>query len=128
MAVQKLDVSAHGAPGLAEEGTTERVHIVACVTKADGTPFSGLIKSKFKVRKLVGLTVVDPSIKSFSEVSDSALAGYYNLTVAPPSDQYTWTEGDYVFAVTVNTVLRGGNTAKGRALATVHIPSSSEHV
>ena len=127
MAAQKLDIIAHGMPGQAELDNTDPVVICACVTKTDGTPVSGLVKSKVKVRALAGAgTIVGPSIKTFSEAPVSALAGYYSLTVAPQAGQ-VWAAGDYVFAVMVDTVQKS-NTAKGRTLATVHIPISIQHV
>ena len=122
MADQQLHILAHGASGLALEGSSDHLHIAVCVTRLDGTPVTGLTKTKFKVRSLITAgTHVGSSIVLFNEADQPSLSGYYTLSVKPEATQSGWVIGDYVFAVTVQVPLRGGLTGKGRTLATVTV-------
>ena len=51
--MEKLYIAAHGHQALAMPGNQDSIAIAACVTQADGTPVSGLLKANFKVRGLL---------------------------------------------------------------------------
>ena len=126
--MEQLYIVAHGHQALAMPGNQESIAIAACVTKADGTPVSGLLKPNFKVRGLLtGNVHTANSIGLFIDYGeqDSVCAGYYALFVKT-TDNNIWGAGKYVFAVTVKTPATGRATAQGRTIAFLDILKSSD--
>ena len=124
--MEQLYIAAHGHQALAMPGNQESIAIAACVTNADGTPVSGLLKVNFKVRGLLtGNVHTANSIGLFIDYGeqDSVCAGYYGLFV-PTTDNNIWKAGPYVFAVTVKTPATGRATAQGRTIAVLDILKS----
>jgi len=121
--MEQLYITAHGHQALAMPGNQDSIAIAACVTNADGTPVSGLLKSNFKVRGLLtGSVHTAESIGSFIDYGeqDSVCAGYYALFVKT-TDNNIWKACPYVFAVTVKTPASGRATAQGRTIAVLDI-------
>ena len=124
--MEQLYITAHGHQALAMPGNQESIAIAACVTKADGTPVSGLLKPNFKVRGLLtGNVHTANSIGLFLDYGeqDAVCAGYYALFVKT-TDNNIWGAGPYVFAVTVKTPATGRATAQGRTIAVLDILKS----
>jgi len=121
--MEQLYIAAHGHQALAMPGNQESIAIAACVTKADGTAVSGLLKANFKVRGLLtGNVHTSNSIGLFIDYGeqDPVRAGYYALFVKT-TDNNIWGAGKYVFAVTVKTPASGRVTAQGRTIAVLDI-------
>src|SRR4026209_1993294 len=121
--MEQLNITAHGHQVLAMPGNQDSIAIAACVTQADGTPVSGLLKANFKVRGLLtGNVHTATSIGLFIDYGeqDSVCAGYYALFVKT-TDNNIWKAGPYVFAVTVKTPASGRATAQGRTIAVLDI-------
>ena len=126
--MEQLNIAAHGHQVLAMPGNQDSIAIAACVTQADGTPVSGLLKANFKVRGLLtGNVHTANSIGLFIDYGeqDSVCAGYYALFVKT-TDNNIWRAGKYVFAVTVKTPASGRVTAQGRTIAFLDILKSSD--
>jgi hypothetical protein len=126
--MEQLYIAAHGHQVLAMPGNQDSIAIAACVTQADGTPVSGLLKANFKVRGLLtGNVHTANSIGLFIDYGDQdpISAGYYALFVKT-TDNNIWKAGPYVFAVTVKTPASGRVTAQGRTIAVLDILKSSD--
>ena len=126
--MEQLNITAHGHQVLAMPGNQDSIAIAACVTQADGSPVSGLLKANFKVRGLLtGNVHTATSIGLFIDYGeqDSVCAGYYALFVKT-TDNNIWKAGPYVFAVTVKTPASGRATAQGRTIAVLDILKSSD--
>jgi hypothetical protein len=126
--MEQLYIAAHGHQVLAMPGNQDSIAIAACITQADGTPVSGLLKPNFKVRGLLtGNVHTANSIGLFIDYGDQdpICAGYYALFVKT-TDNNIWRAGKYVFAVTVKTPASGRVTAQGRTIAVLDILKSSD--
>jgi hypothetical protein len=126
--MEQLHIVAHGHQVLAMPGNQDSIAIAACVTKADGTPVSGLLKPNFKVRGLLtGNVHTSNSIGLFIDYGeqDPVCTGYYALFVKT-TDNNIWGAGKYVFAVTVKTPATGRATAQGRTIAVLDILKSGD--
>lgn len=126
--MEQLHIAAHGHQVLAMPGNQDSIAIAACVTNADGTPVTGLLKPNFKVRGLLtGNVHTANSIGLFIDYGeqDPVCAGYYALFVKT-TDNNIWKAGPYVFAVTVKTPATGRATAQGRTIAVLNILKSAD--